>query len=328
MSSKLDKSNISKVTTPEDYGSLVVGIGDLLEQSRRQAARSVNSFLTSTYWEIGHRIVEFEQGGDARAEYGEELLGRLSKDLTSKHGRGFSRTNLQQMRLFYLGWEICQTVSGKSVSRIKCQTVSGESKEAEGQIKAGEPEDAMVSSAQPGVFPLSWSHYVQLISVPDLKVRSFYEAEAVRGGWSVRQLDRQISTQCYERSANSKNKEAMLARGQIAKPEDAVSVEESIRDPYLLEFLNLRDEYSESDLEDAIIHHYTREHLMEPGENEPVGLILCSAKNDAVVHYAMGGIKANVFASRYMTDLPDEKTLRREILITQQTLRERLRENK
>ena len=389
----MKEPDISKVPLPEGYGSLVDGIGELLEQSRRQAVRSVNSLLTSTYWEVGHRIVEFEQGGDARAEYGEELLRHLSEDLTLKHGRGFSRTNLQQMRLFYLGWEIFQTVSGTSVARIKCQTASGELSEAEGSIQAGESKVEMVSSVQPGSFPLSWSHYVQLISVPDLKVRSFYEAEAVRGGWSVRQLDRQISTQFYERSANSKNKEAMLARGQVAKPGDAVNVEEAIRDPYLLEFLNLRDEYSESDLEDAIIHHlewfllelgngftfvarqkririgdewyridlllfhrrlrclvvidlkigkfthadagqmnlylnYTREHLMEPGENEPVGLILCSAKNDAVVHYAMGGIKANVFASRYMTDLPDEKTLQREILITQQTLRERLRENK
>jgi hypothetical protein len=169
-----------------------------------------------------------------------------------------------------------------------------------------------------------------------------------------------------------------------------VSLDEEIRDPYLLEFLNLKDEYSETDLEDAIIRHlewfllelgagftfvarqkririgdewyridlllyhrrlrclvvidlkigkfthadagqmnlylnYAREHLMEPGEDAPVGLILCSAKNDAVVHYAMGGIKANVFASRYLTALPDEETLRNEILTTQRALAARSR---
>lgn len=98
---------------PPDYGSLVSDISVLLDQARRTAARSVNRILTATYWEIGRRIVVFEQGGRERADYGEGLLVRLSKDLTAKHGRGFSRANLQQMRLFYLGWEICQTLSGK-----------------------------------------------------------------------------------------------------------------------------------------------------------------------------------------------------------------------
>ena len=98
-------------------------------------------------------------------------------------------------------------------------------------------------------FPLSWSHYVRLMSVENPHARAFYEAEAVRGGWSVRQLDRQISTQFFERASQSEQRATMLARGQKCKPEDAVSVEDEIRDPYLLEFLNLKDEYSESDLE-------------------------------------------------------------------------------
>src|SRR5260370_12945737 len=101
------------VPAPAGYGGLCTGISDLLDQARRMAARTVNSILTATYWEIGRRIVEFEQGGQARAEYGEALLARLASDLTVKHGRGFSRQGLQKMRAFYLGCEIGPTVSGK-----------------------------------------------------------------------------------------------------------------------------------------------------------------------------------------------------------------------
>ena len=102
-------------------------------------------------------------------------------------------------------------------------------------------------------FPLPWSAYVRLLSVKNLRAREFYETEALRGGWSVRQLDRQINSQFYERTALSKNKTAMLTKGRKARPEDAVLPEEEIKDPYILEFLDLKDEYSESDLEDALI---------------------------------------------------------------------------
>src|SRR5262249_8257866 len=115
------------------------------------------------------------------------------------------------------------------------------------------------------VFPLPWSHYVRLLAVRDDFARWFYEAEAIRGGWSVRQLDRQISTQFYERTAASRNKEALLRNGQAAKPEDALPVAELIRDPYLLEFLDLKDEYSETELEEAIIRHLET-FLLEMGE--------------------------------------------------------------
>src|SRR5262249_50438983 len=108
-----------------DYAGLLSRISTLLEQGRRTTVRTNNAILTATYWEVGRQIVEYEQGGKARAEYGEVLLKRLAQDLTAKYGRGFSRSNLQQMRLFYSGWEICQTVSGKLQARAKCQTVSG-----------------------------------------------------------------------------------------------------------------------------------------------------------------------------------------------------------
>jgi predicted nuclease of restriction endonuclease-like (RecB) superfamily len=223
------------------------------------------------------------------------------------------------------------------------------------------------------------------MSVGKPHARIFYESEAIRGGWSVRQLDRQIGTQFFERTAHSKQPEAMLARGQKPKPENAVSAQEEVHDPYLLEFLDLKDEYSESDLEAALIQHleafllelgagftfaarqkririgdewyridlllfhrrlrclvvidlkigtftpadagqmslyltYVKEHLTEPGENDPIGIILCSKKNDAVVHYSMGHMPAKVFASRYLTELPDPETLRREIVQTKHAL--------
>ena len=109
-----------------DYGPLLIGISELLDQARRMSARTVNNILTATYWEIGRRIVEYEQRGKARAEYGEATLAELSQDLTAKHGRGFSKRNLEQMRAFYLGWESAQTPSaairgpGETALRFDC----------------------------------------------------------------------------------------------------------------------------------------------------------------------------------------------------------------
>ena len=377
------------------YDRLLADISGLLEQARRTAARSVNAVLTAVYWQIGRRIVEHEQQGRKRAGYGELVVKQLSQDLTAKHGRGFSKRNLEQMRAFYLGWEIAQTPSAQFEAKAKLPTVSGESTAAKAPAPSRNNEIVRTLSARlhlltGGVFPLSWSHYVRLLSVDNPHARAFYESEAIRGGWSVRQLDRQISTQFYERTAHSKKPAAMMARGQVPQPEDAVSLQDEVRDPYLLEFLNLKDEYSESELEEALVRHletfllelgagftfvarqkrirvgdewyridlllfhrrlrclvvidlkigkfthadagqmnlylnYTREHMMEPGENDPVGLILCSAKNDAVVHYAMGGIKAKVFASHYLTALPDPETLRQEIVTTQRAIEARRR---
>jgi predicted nuclease of restriction endonuclease-like (RecB) superfamily len=381
------------------YDDLLSGISDLLENARRMSARSVNSILTASYWEIGRRIVEFEQCGKARAEYGEALLARLAGDLTAKHGRGFSRQGLQKMRGFYLGWEICPTASGIFEAHVKlyseaaaatskiCPTPSSKSSSegAGGPLVPASPFSSLEGFTLVGAFPLSWSHYVRLMSVTTAQARAFYEAEAIRGGWSVRQLDRQIGTQFYERTSHSKRRSVMLANGQIATPEDAMTVEDEVRDPCLLEFLNLKDEYSESELEEALIRHlewfllelgtgfafiarqkrirvgntwyridlllyhrslrclvivdlktgafthadagqmnlylnYAKRHLMLPDEADPVGIILCSAKDDAVVEYATGDIRAKVFASKYLTNLPDRETLRQEILKTQRAL--------
>jgi predicted nuclease of restriction endonuclease-like (RecB) superfamily len=262
MAKRNRKMEIVPKTEPR-YDELLSGISDLLERARRMSARSVNSILTATYWEVGRRIVEFEQGGKARAEYGEELMKRLGQDLAARHGRGFSPQGLYKMRGFYLGWQIFPTASGKLQARAIFPTLSGESGGDAAQAEPGQsalvpagcqPLD-LTAVAMTEVFPLSWSHYVRLIAVTTARARVFYEAEAIRGGWSVRQLDRQIGTQFYERTSHSKRQAVMLAKGRKPKPEDTVTAQDEVRDPYLLEFLNLKDEYSETDLEEALIRH-------------------------------------------------------------------------
>jgi len=253
------------LVTSGDYSGLLSSVSELLEQARRTSARVVNAVMTATYWEVGRRIVEYEQSGESRAEYGTALLKKLSIDLTARFGRGFSERNLEQMRLFYTLWPISQTLSAKSEGRGIPKTPSAESDiihtpSEKFQTPSGKFTLANLSEA----FPLPWSHYVRLLSVSNSEARAFYEAEAIRGGWSVRQLDRQIATQFYERTALSKNKGAMLKKGQKPQAGEVLTPEQEIKDPYVLEFLGLKDEYSESELEEALILHLER-FLLELG---------------------------------------------------------------
>src|SRR3990172_4486758 len=306
------------------YDSMFSGVAGLLEEARRTSARAVNSIMTATYWEIGRRIVDYEQRGKSKADYGKQVIDRLAVDLTERFGRGFRRSNLFQIRAFYLAYpNILQTASAKSEAQI-VQTVSG-------QLSLKD-----VSAR----FPLPWSHYVRLMSVKNPEGRSFYETEALRCGWSLPQLDRQISTLYYERTALSSNKAAMLKRGEKPRHEDAITPEEEIKDPLILEFLGLKDEYSESEMlvvidlklgkfthADAGQMHtylnYAREHWTHPGENPPVGLILCTGKDHAVAKYALEGLPNKVLAAEYKTVLPDEKTLAVEIERTRKMLERR-----
>ncbi len=240
-----------EIAKPQDnYNSILSDLSELLEQSRRLTARSVNALMTATYWEIGRRIVKVEQKGAERAEYyGQEIIDLLAIDLTKRFGRGFGRSNLFQMRAFYLAYEkIVQTVSGQSSSE-KFQTAS-------------EKSSNLLEIANH--LPLPWSHYVLLLACRDENEREFYEIEALRGGWSVRQLKRQKNSQFYKRTLLSKNKAAMLRKGEKAEKDDYVSPDEEIKDPFVLEFLNLKDEYSELDLEEAIIKHL-QDFLLEMG---------------------------------------------------------------
>ncbi|MGI4756503.1 MAG: PDDEXK nuclease domain-containing protein [Janthinobacterium lividum] len=331
------------------YDGLLASVSALLEEGRRSAARSVNAVLTATYWLIGKRIVEYEQGGQERAAYGSEVLKRLSADLRGHFGRGFSERNLEQMRLFYLHWGNPQTpsaISSDKNSLAISQTVSAKS-----------------GSTDVPAFPLSWSHYVRLLSVSDEDARKHYEEEALRGGWSVRQLDRQISTLSFQRSRSEH------AREQHEEPAGL-----GIKNPFVLEFLGLKDEYSEADLEEGLIReleqfllelgndfafiarqkrlrvgtewyrvdllffhrrlrslivvelklgkfthadagqmnlylNYAREHWTNPEEKPPIGLILCSEHDAAVAHYSLANLGNQVLAREYQLALPTEEQL-------------------
>ncbi len=241
---------------PANYDSLIGTIRSLVETARRSAARSVNALMTATYWEIGRRIVEFEQSGKQRAGYGQELLKRLAGDLSGRLGRGFAVDNLQRMRGLYLAWDperIYATLSRKSLNTDPLPQISQRSHTP--SAKSATMSRNFELSDLALVFPLPWSHYVRLLAVKNLEARSFYETEALRGGWSFRQLDRQISSLFYERIALSKNKVNMLAKSAKAKTDDSITAAEEIQDPFVLEFLDLKYEYSESDLEDALIRH-------------------------------------------------------------------------
>ena len=367
------------------YRAVCGDVSKIIDAARESAARSVNAAMTAAYWLVGRRIVEFEQSGEDRAEYGAALIERLAEDLTVRFGRGFSRQNVQNMRLFYLSYQperILQTVSGKLAlpprQQIR-QTPSGNFETPSVEVGF---DDLLMA------FPLPWSAYVRLLSVRSESARDFYETEALWGGWSVRQLDRQIGSRFYERTALSKNRAAMLTGGQRERPEDIALPGEQIKDPFVLEFLDLKDEYSESDLEEALVRHletfllelgddfcfmgrqrrlrvggrwyrvdllfyhrrlrclvvidlkigafthadagqmhfylnYAREHWMREGENPPVGLILCSEKDEALARYALEGLSNKVMAPEYRIALPDETVLAAELDRTRQAMEQR-----
>lgn len=320
---------------------IVSKIKDVLDIARNNVAQQVNNELLNTYWNIGRIICEYEQTIPERADYGKQTLKELSKELTKEFGKGFSRSNLQNMRQFYLTYEKCQTLSGK----------------------------------------LSWSHYCELLSISDTDKRSFYEKEAINSGWSVRELKRQIESSLFERlllSRGDANKEQVLALAlhgnEITQPADI------IRDPYVFEFLGLPEDKTmmESDLERALVqqiekfllelgrgfmfvgtqqrvtlnntHYYVdmvfynkilRAYVLielkttkltpeaagqinmylnyyaaevnDQDDNPPIGIILCTDKDSITAEYALGGLSNNIFASRYVLYMPNKEQLIRQV---------------
>ena len=386
MSDRAKRQIVKRTLTPTErdapYEAVFGDVSQIIDAARESAARSVNAAMTAAYWLVGRRIVEFEQSGEDRAEYGEALVERLAEDLTGRFGRGFSLQGIYKMRLFYLSFppdRILPTPSGKSAPPHRQRILQTPSTKLETPSVEVGFDDLLTA------FPLPWSAYVRLLSVRDEHAREFYETEALRGGWSVRQLDRQIGSQFYERTALSKNRAAMLTSGRNPKTDDVVRPEEEIKDPFVLEFLDLKDEYSESDLEEALIRHletflmelgddfcfmgrqrrlrvgnrwyrvdllfyhrglrclvvidlkiggfthadagqmhlylnYAREHWVREGENPPVGLILCSEKDEALARYALEGLPNNVLAAEYRVTLPDETVLAAELDRTRQAM--------
>jgi len=327
-----------KIQNIEIYQKLVDSIGITIESARQRAIQAVNNELLKANWEIGKYIVEYEQHGNEKAEYGSSLLTNLSKDLKSRFGKGFSKSNIYLMRQFYLKYQIFQSVTGK----------------------------------------LTWTHYSELLGVSDDFARGFYEKQAVNDNWSVRELKRQISSSLFERLALSQDKSGVLKLSNkgliISEPKDIV------KDPYILEFLQIPEEYrmSESKLEQKIIdnlqtfllemgkgfsfvgrqyritldndHYYVdlvfyhrilkcfvlidlkTKHVKHQdigqmnmylnyfkseenteGDNPPIGIVLGADKNDILVEYAIGGISNNIFVSKYQLYLPDRKILEQKV---------------
>jgi len=176
-------------------------ISDLLRQARQTVVKAINDTMVITYFEIGKMIVEEEQAGKERAEYGKQLIIDLSKRLSKDFGKGFSVTNIQQMRNFYLIYQKQQTLSAK--------------------------------------FSLSWSHYLKLMRIDNENERRFYEVEAINNGWSLRELQRQFDSALYERLALSKDKDGLkelAEKGQIIE-----KTHDALKDPYILEFVGLQE---------------------------------------------------------------------------------------
>lgn len=244
------------------YKTLLTDIATTISTGRTQAAWSLNAVMSAVYWDIGRQIVRFEQKGKAKAEYGERVMSLLEEDLHQRFGRGFRKSNLYQFRRFYLTYqEIFQTASGKlkaAEKKRKSRALSRRTKASKHQLTIFQTASGKSASRPPAylsAFVLPWSHYARLLSLKSEHARKFYEEEALRGGWTFRQLDRHISAQLYERLALSRNKTAVLQKAAAPTTTDLLLVERELRDPYILEFLNLKDEYSESDLEEALVGH-------------------------------------------------------------------------
>jgi predicted nuclease of restriction endonuclease-like (RecB) superfamily len=331
--------------------NLYNNIASLIRESQNNVRTAVNSIMVITYWNIGRLIIEDEQQGKKRAEYGKAVIVDLSERLTAEFGKGFDVTNIRKMRQFYILFSIRDSVS----------------------------------------LELSWTHYRHLLKVENEKSRRWYMEETIRENWSTRALERQINSHYYERLLASQNrdpviKEASLKTGRLA-PEDV------LKDPYVLEFLNLqnRPEYTENELESALIdqlqnfllelgsgfsfvarqkhfdidgeHFYIdlvfynyklkcfvlidlkrgklthqdvgqmdmyvrlfEEKIREAGDNPTIGLLLCSDKSEAVAKYSVLSENKQLFASKYKLYLPSEEELQRELLKEREMLEEKFSE--
>ncbi|MEY4592832.1 MAG: hypothetical protein RIR18_1727 [Pseudomonadota bacterium] len=230
--------------------NLLDRVVSILEQARSNVVRAINSNMVVAYWLIGREIVQALQGGEERAEYGKQVIAKLSEDLNRRYGKGFSTSNLWYFRQFYQAYpgnlRILHPLGGELAAPEKLFPAGGES------VPAFSPQ-------------LSWSHYRVLMRVENLEARRFYEQEAIEGGWDKRTLERQTSTQYYERCLSSQQPNKLIAEGrQLQKT--ASSAADILKNPYVLEFLGYPDfaELRESDIERAIITHLQR-FLLELG---------------------------------------------------------------
>ena len=321
--------------TEHSYKRLINSIGKILEEGRRQTFKAVNTILIKTYWEIGRQIVEYENKNKESAGYGSKLFEKLAKDLRQEYGRGFSRSNVIYMRLFYSKYQKSQTLSDQ----------------------------------------LSWSHYIELLGIEEDLERKFYEKQCISEGWSIRELKRQTNSALFHRIALSKDKKGVLElskKGQIIQKEEDI-----IKDPYILEFLKLPEnyKYTEKQLEqkiidnlqmfllelgkgfsfvarqyrisfenkhfyvDLVFYHrilkcfvlidlkigevnhldigqmnlylnYFKSEENTTDDNEPIGIILGAYKSEILIKFALGGISNKLFVSKYKLYLPNKNELK------------------
>ena len=249
---------------------MILEIRELLEKSRKNIAQQVNTELLTTYWNIGRIIVEYEQQSQLRAEYGKQTLKELSKELTREFGKGFSRSNLQNMRAFYLAYEKCQTPSGK----------------------------------------LAWSHYCELLTISDEGKRSFYEKEAVNSGWSVRELKRQIEKFLLElgRGFMFVGTQQRITLNNTHYYVDMVFYNKILRAYVLIELKTKKLTPEAAGQLNMYLNYYAAE-VNDHDDNPPIGIILCTDKDGVAAEYALGGLSNNIFASRYVLYMPDKEQL-------------------
>lgn len=259
----------------------------ILEEARGQVVRAVNTQMVWAYWLIGREIVQALQGGDERAAYGQQVLSEVSRQLTQRYGKGFSLANLQNFRKFYLAY------SARAVPAAPIQYPAGRELAGSESVQGFSPQ-------------LTWSHYRALMRVDNVQARDFYEREAIECGWSKVQLERQIHSFYFERIVAHRGAQGVLPAGRERLPGQPVPAAQVLKSPLVLEFLGLPDtpNLHESKLEDQ---------FKVPGDNPTIGLLLCSDKSEAVAKYSILHESRQIFASKYMLNLPTEEQLRLEI---------------
>jgi predicted nuclease of restriction endonuclease-like (RecB) superfamily len=255
--------NVSLPIIQPTGDSLFGRVASILEQSRSNVVRSVNSNMVLAYWLIGREIVQELQGGDERAEYGKQVLDTLSEQLATRYGKGFSVANLKNFRQFYLVYPDRLTFRYPAGSEL-----DSPSKRDPMGSELADAENLSPAAAFQGFSPqLSWSHYRALMRVADDGARSFYEREAAECGWSKLQLERQIQSSYYQRIIANRGEPGLIATDRVRLPGEPTPAESFLKAPYVLEFLGLPDTPAlrEDKLEQAIIDNL-QSFLLELGK--------------------------------------------------------------
>jgi len=363
-----------------NYAALLTAISDAHQQAQAGAAGAVNRHLILRNWLIGAYLIEFEQNGEDRAEYGARLIQRVASDLKSRAIGGLGASMLKDCRTFY---RLYPQIRQPAVGELHVGTLFPIRQPLVVESAALEKSSSPAKlSAQPRPLPtavvlrLSWTHLLELIRLDDPWKRAFYENECLKGNWSKRQLQRQIGSLLYERTGLSTDKQAVIEHARQQAADAPVDIASLIRDPYVLEFTGLAEKshYLESDLESALLDHlqsfllelgtgfcfearqkritvgnendyldlvfyhrllrchllidlkirafqhadagqmnfylnYWKENVVAQGDQPPVGLLLCTGKDQTKVEYATGGLDHQLFVSRYLVALPKAEQL-------------------